>query len=120
MDANTNIDDNPHLLHMMQHGWFNVAEGTPDHTMHTYGNIPDWDRVTKCPRTSRIDYIIANQAARSLVTHFCYLRDLPAKSHVGLQVTLDLSRLDIRPHAFLPPRLTLLTTELMRTTNFRH
>ncbi|MCP4446918.1 MAG: hypothetical protein GY811_16445, partial [Myxococcales bacterium] len=103
MGANTNIDDNPHLLHMLQHGWFNVAEGTPDHTMHTYGNIPDWDRVTKCPRTSRIDYIIANQAARSLVTDFCYLRDLPAKSHVGLQVTLDLSRLDHTARRLLAP-----------------
>ena len=94
MDANTDIDNNPHLLHMLKHGWSNVSEGTPDHRMHTYGGVQDWDRMTKCAHTTRIDYILANAAARSLVKDFCYLRDLPAKSHVGLQATLDLGRLN--------------------------
>ena len=52
----------PHLLHMLNHGWYNVAEGTPDHHNHTYGGLVDWDRTTKCAHTSRIDYILANKA----------------------------------------------------------
>ena len=103
MDANTDIDANPHLLHMLNHGWYNVAEGTPDHLNHTYGGLLDWDRTTKCAHTSRIDYILANKAGRSLVKDFCYLRDLPAKSHVGLQATLDLGRLDQTASRLLAP-----------------
>ena len=103
MDANVDITEHPRLLQMLQTGWSNVAEGTPDHNQPTYGGTTDWDRVTKVSGATRIDYILANAAGRTMVTDFCYLRNLPAKSHVGLKLTLDTDRCDQTALRFVAP-----------------
>ena len=113
MDANADIRGSPFLLQMTQEGWHNVAQGSPDEHAPTYATQKDWDRITPVNGATRIDYVFANTAGRHLVQSFRLLRDLPAKQHLGLQVTLDLHRfyqLALRFHNPVPyptPPLTL-------------
>ena len=55
------------------------------------GASVDWDRRSSGDNCTRIDYVFANQKARSLVTDFALLRDRPTKQHLGLLVTLGLN-----------------------------
>ena len=103
MDANIDIDKHPYLLQMLQKGWSNVADGFPDFTAPTFATNKDWDRVSRCSGATRIDYVLANPAARSLVTDFALMRDLGTKQHLGLQVTLDLHHMDQTAARFQGP-----------------
>ena len=111
MDANVDINKNPYLLQMLQHGWVNVAEGYPDYNAPTFATSKDWDRTTKCSGATRIDYALANPAGRQLVSDFTLLRDLSTKQHLGLQVTLNLERMDQEALRYKGPTPYLPTPE---------
>ena len=90
MDANINVIDSPPPLELLQTGRANVAEGFPDEKPPTYATNKDWDRRALGSGATRIDYVLANAAGRHPVKDFALMRTLPAKQHLGLQVTIDL------------------------------
>eukprot|EP00959_Pyramimonas_sp_CCMP1952_P066692 1392360-Pyramimonas_sp.AAC.1 len=59
----------------------------------TYGVDPTWDKFTPGTNVSRPDLVIVNTAARDAIKTFRLRRDLGIKSHLGLEMVLNVVQL---------------------------
>lgn len=85
--------------------WFlaaDLAGLTLDKSCPTYAKVPIWDRTqwNAAMDASRIDYVLINSAAKSLLRSFEYVRHSNYSQDLGMRVTLDLKAFTSRGHVW--------------------
>jgi hypothetical protein len=105
MDANSVPEKSEEIQKALRSVWYDAAKlySKDGEAEMTFSKYKDWDKWTKKGAT-RPDVVLMNEQAKSMCTGVKVRRDLPIRSHPGIEITISIKKVTVKKNVIRKPK----------------